>query len=93
MSGFPAHIMKIIIQCKECGEDIEVDYSPEIPAKINCSMEDSLPSQEASCDPAYCPNCNSDLDIGVVSEEAESKDEAEREDYYDRLIEESKYQD
>jgi len=85
--------MKIIIQCKECEKDIEVDYSPEIPAKINCSMEKSFPAQEASCDPACCPNCNSDIDMEIVSEEAESKDEAEREDYYDRLIEESKYRD
>ncbi len=85
--------MQLIIQCEECGEDIEVDYSPEIPAKINCSMEKSFPTQEASCDPAYCPHCNSDLDIAKIAEEAKSKDESEREDYYDRLIEERKYAD
>ncbi len=85
--------VKFIIECLECGEEIEIDFTPRVPARINCRMEDSCPEQPESFDPANCPKCGVEIDSAKVNELAEDKDQSDKDDYWDAKIQQQREQE
>lgn len=85
--------MKLIIECLGCGEEIEIDFTPRLPARINCRMEDSYPEQSSSFDPANCPKCEWEIDSAQVNELAEDKEQSDRDDYWDAKIQQQREQE
>jgi ribosomal protein L44E len=77
--------VKITFTCHECGKETEVDYTPSIPAKINCRMEDSQPEQPFTFEPTFCHYCNTEFNSAEVDGQTQDKAESDRDDYWDNL--------
>ena len=78
-------------ECPECGQLVDVDFTPERPAPF-CQNHDSPsfsdPGDPVEVDaPEECPNCHEALDEGKIMEAGYQHIEDVRDDY-----DESKYE-